>query len=74
MSLHESCYIFLRMAVAELRRLGRISFGAKMPSNILHEAIQRLRWDFAVVFQSTRSTVRSVSRLSLSLKIDLLEL
>jgi hypothetical protein len=45
-----------------LRRLGRISFGAKMPSNILDEAIERLQWDFAVVFQS-RSTVRSVSRL-----------
>jgi len=44
-----------------------------MPSNILHEAIERLQWDFAVVFQS-RSTVRSVSRLSLSLKVDLLEL
>ena len=62
-----------KLDLVEFRRLGRISFGAKMPSNILHEAIERLQWDFAVVFQS-RSTVRSVSRLSLSLKVDLLEL
>jgi hypothetical protein len=45
-----------KLDLVELRRLGRISFGAKMPSNILHEAIERLQWDFAVFFQS-RSTV-----------------